>query len=100
MDRFIVLDAGPLRLATLQPHKPNADLCRNWLALMAAAGAQIVIPEIADYEVRRRHHKDGTTRTAQDAGTTRHHMGSLVPPDVLASRECPRKSPSIRPSAG
>jgi predicted nucleic acid-binding protein len=31
----------------------KADLCQKWLALRADEGAEIVIPEIVDYELRR-----------------------------------------------
>lgn len=61
MNRFIVLDSGPLRLTTLAAHKPDADNCRAWIAAMKADGAVIVVTEIADYEVRRRHCKDQAT---------------------------------------
>jgi len=32
---------------------PENDACKNWLASVAVRGATIVLPEIADYEVRR-----------------------------------------------
>ena len=53
MARFIVLDAGPLGLASQARGKRDADRCRAWLGLLDAAGARVVVPEIADYEVRR-----------------------------------------------
>ena len=53
MARFIVLDAGPLGLASQARGKPDADRCRVWLGDLAAAGARVVVPEIADYEIRR-----------------------------------------------
>jgi predicted nucleic acid-binding protein len=51
--RIIVLDAGPLGLACMRPGTPVVDACRAWLAAIAAAGADVVIPAVADYEVRR-----------------------------------------------
>ncbi|HEV3120316.1 MAG TPA: hypothetical protein VGY53_00365, partial [Isosphaeraceae bacterium] len=33
--------------------RPLARRCQVWLATLRAAGAQIIVPEIADYEVRR-----------------------------------------------
>jgi predicted nucleic acid-binding protein len=59
--RFIVLDAGPLGLASQAHGKPDADRCRAWLGDLAAAGARVVAPEIADYEVRRELHRAGAT---------------------------------------
>jgi len=32
---------------------PENEACKNWLASLAYSGAEVVIPEIADYEVRR-----------------------------------------------
>ncbi len=54
MARIIVLDAGPLGLASKPPGKPDADRCRAWVRALDASGARIVVPEIADYEVRRK----------------------------------------------
>jgi predicted nucleic acid-binding protein len=61
MARFIVLDAGPLGLASKARRKPDADRCRAWLGVIAAAGARVVAPEIADYEVRRELLRVGAT---------------------------------------
>jgi predicted nucleic acid-binding protein len=32
---------------------PDSEACKNWLASIAYQGIEVVIPEIADYEVRR-----------------------------------------------
>ena len=53
MARIIVLDAGPLGLASKARGKPDADRCRAWILALGVAGARVVAPEIADYEVRR-----------------------------------------------
>ena len=53
MTRFVLLDAGPLGRATLARGKPVGDDCRSWLARVVSAGHEVVIPEVADYEVRR-----------------------------------------------
>jgi len=49
----VVLDAGPLGL--LSNPKPSAlpIACRQWVAAMQAAKRRLIVPEIADYEVRR-----------------------------------------------
>jgi predicted nucleic acid-binding protein len=49
----VVLDAGPLGLLTNPNNNPQAVSCRNWLASLQAAGRRVVLPEIADYELRR-----------------------------------------------
>jgi hypothetical protein len=32
---------------------PENEACKDWLAILASRGVEVVIPEIADYEVRR-----------------------------------------------
>ena len=54
MTRAILLDTGPLGLLTSPPgRKGNAAVCARWLRSLLAAGARVVVPEIADYELRR-----------------------------------------------
>jgi predicted nucleic acid-binding protein len=64
--RVVVLDAGPLSLASQPRGKSEADRCRTWLQALDAAGVRVVVPEIADYEVRRKLLHIGAT-----AGITR-----------------------------
>jgi hypothetical protein len=49
----IVLDAGPLGLLTNPNNSPQPQACRAWLASLRAAGRRVIVPEVADYEVRR-----------------------------------------------
>ena len=51
--RYIILDATPLGLASRRRGIPVVDGCYAWLNVLGRAGARIVIPEIADYEIRR-----------------------------------------------
>jgi predicted nucleic acid-binding protein len=51
--RIIVLDSGPLGLASKARGKPDRDACDAWIRTMVRARARIVVPEVADYEVRR-----------------------------------------------
>jgi predicted nucleic acid-binding protein len=53
MSRVVLLDAGPLGLLTAPPRKADAQACSQWLAGLIAAGFRVIVPEIADYEVRR-----------------------------------------------
>ncbi len=54
MTRMVVLDSGPLGLLTSPPGKKgDAAGCAQWLASLLAGGARVMVPEIADYEVRR-----------------------------------------------
>jgi predicted nucleic acid-binding protein len=50
---IVLLDAGPLGLVT-NPRATLANLqCKQWFAALLAAGVTVLVPEIADYEVRR-----------------------------------------------
>src|SRR3954466_13132769 len=53
MSLVVLLDAGPLGLVTNPKASEESRRCRAWLAELAAAGVRIVVPECADYEVRR-----------------------------------------------
>ena len=53
MSGIVVLDAGPLGMITNPRSSPENERCKDWLALLVRRGTQVVIPEIADYEVRR-----------------------------------------------
>jgi predicted nucleic acid-binding protein len=53
MSRIIVIDSGPLGYATNPRASVVNNRCKAWLADLAQAGEQVVLPEIVDYEVRR-----------------------------------------------
>ena len=53
MTRVVVLDAGPLGILCAPPNKTSVLEGLNWLSAHLSAGSRVVIPEIADYEVRR-----------------------------------------------
>lgn len=50
MSRVVLIDAGPLGMLT-HP-RPTAEIL-GWLRRLRRAGAFAIVPEIADYEVRR-----------------------------------------------
>jgi predicted nucleic acid-binding protein len=52
--RLVLLDSGPLGLLTNPRGRSKPDRCRQWVKDLAAAGARVFVPEIADYEVRRK----------------------------------------------
>lgn len=52
MSRTVVLDAGPLGLLTAPPGV-QSKACSEWIADLLTANDHIILPEIADYEVRR-----------------------------------------------
>jgi predicted nucleic acid-binding protein len=49
----VLLDSGPLGLVTNPQQSPQGTACSEWLRSLLARGARIIVPEIADYEVRR-----------------------------------------------
>jgi hypothetical protein len=49
---IVLLDAGPLGMVTNPKSSPENEACKNWLSGLSHEGVEIVIPEIADYEVR------------------------------------------------
>jgi len=53
VSRHIILDSGPLGLLMQRQGVPPADACRHWLLRHIQDGAVVLVPEIADYEVRR-----------------------------------------------
>ena len=53
MTRVVVLDTSVLGLVTSPGGKPNALVCARWFLDLIAGGNAVVVPEIADYELRR-----------------------------------------------
>lgn len=52
--RIVFLDSGPLGLLSHAWGKPRPDRCRQWVKELSEAGVRVFVPEIADYEVRRK----------------------------------------------
>ena len=50
MTKVVLLDSGPLGKIA---HRRANPAITNWVRSLLAAGAKVVVPEIADYEVRR-----------------------------------------------
>ena len=53
MNPVIVLDAGPLSLVTNPRISQTNRACNQWLQALRTNGIRVIIPEIADYELRR-----------------------------------------------
>lgn len=49
----ILLDAGPLSLLSSPRNLPGPTKCKQWATSLRKIQRRIVVPEIADYEVRR-----------------------------------------------
>ena len=53
MSLTILLDTGPLGLVTNPKPSPQSLGCGQWLQAMIGQGCRVLVPEIADYELRR-----------------------------------------------
>ncbi len=53
MTDLYLLDTGPLGLVTNPRDSPDARLCKEWLRATLSARVRVMIPEVADYELRR-----------------------------------------------
>ena len=52
--RLVFLDSGPLGLLAKATGKPRPDRCRQWVKDLSAGGVLVFVPEVADFEVRRK----------------------------------------------
>ena len=53
MNRVVLLDSGPLGLATNPKRSPLNMACNHWVQTLTQGGVRVIVPELADYEVRR-----------------------------------------------
>ena len=53
MKDTVVLDSTPLGILCHPRNPPHVMACRQWVESLLLAGRRVVVPEIADYEVRR-----------------------------------------------
>jgi predicted nucleic acid-binding protein len=49
----VLLDAGPLGLVTNPRRSRQSIACAQWLQAIVGHGSRVLVPKIADYEVRR-----------------------------------------------
>lgn len=61
MSRIVLLDSGPLGLVTNPRRSPQSAACAEWLQSLVDHGTRILVPEIADFEVRRELLRAGKT---------------------------------------
>ena len=53
VSQVVMLDAGPIGLVTNPKLSPQSTACTRWLQNLIKSDVRVIIPEIADYEVRR-----------------------------------------------
>ena len=61
MSEIVLLDAGPLGRASNPSATPANLECYNWMESLLISGCRIIVPEIADYEIRRELLRAGKT---------------------------------------
>lgn len=83
MGRLIALDSGPLGMISSPHNRPRMAACKRWARDLMAAGVRVLVPEIADYEVRRELVRVGAT--AGVAGLDRLKVGFEYLPITTAA---------------
>jgi predicted nucleic acid-binding protein len=53
MSTLVLLDTGPLGMVTNPQATVQTERCNRWMEGLLARGVRVLIPEIADYELRR-----------------------------------------------
>ena len=65
MRRIVVLDSGPLGQLANPFYSPENARCNHWLQSLLANRILVVLPEVADYEVRRELIRAARTRSVR-----------------------------------
>lgn len=89
MSKIILLDSGPLGLVTNPKSSPTNDACNRWMRAQLANGVRVLIPEIADYEVRRELLRAGKSRGIAYLDVAKINLGYLpiTTPTMLKAAE-------------
>jgi predicted nucleic acid-binding protein len=72
--KVVLLDAGPLGMAS---HPRPAHDIVDWLSRLVAADVEILVPEIADYEVRREFLRAGLAKSLRRLDALHATLGYL-----------------------
>ena len=62
MSTLVFLDTGPLGMVTNPRATPQTERCTHWMEGLLARGVRVLIPEIADYELRRELRRAGKSQ--------------------------------------
>ena len=83
MTKTVLLDSGPLGVIAHPNPKEAGRRCQEWAARVRQQGATLLVPDVADYEVRRSFLKTNAVRSLGRLDTLRLDFGSApVTPDV------------------
>ena len=61
MLQLVFLDSGPLGLVTQKKGIADVESCRRWVDRLTDAGVRVLVPEVADFEIRREQLRSGKT---------------------------------------
>jgi hypothetical protein len=86
---IVLLDAGPLGMITNPKSSPENEACKDWVTKLVSRGVDIVIREIADYEVRRELLRAGKDRGLARLDALKAMLGyaSITTPVMLKAAE-------------
>jgi predicted nucleic acid-binding protein len=62
VNKSVILDTGPLGLLAHTKVTEDVVHCTAWLRTLVSTGVEVIVPEIADYEVRRELLRLGATK--------------------------------------
>ncbi len=88
--RVAFLDTGPLGLATQKKGHPEGDACRQWMDDLEKSGVVILVPEIADYELRRELVRSGNANALHRLDDFVDRQERLIPLQTPALRDATR----------
>lgn len=83
---IVLLDSGPLGRITNPRGTPVNAQCRQWLVSLLTSGIRALVPEIADYEIRRELLRAGKTIGLAELDRA-HIMLGYVPVTTAAMRQ-------------
>ncbi len=75
--RVVLLDTGPLGLATNPKSSSRNKDCNQWIDGLVSNGDRVLVPEIADYETRRELLRAGKIRGIAELNTFKRKLGYL-----------------------
>ncbi|MBI5877342.1 MAG: nucleic acid-binding protein [Chloroflexi bacterium] len=89
MSLIVFLDAGPLGMVTNPRAGSDNEACARWLEALLTRRIHVVVPEIADYEVRRelmRARKSAGIKRLDDLKRVIAYQGLTTPIMLLAAQ--------------
>ena len=86
---IVLLDSGPLGLLTNPKPTPLSVECQRWLAALWPKEYRVIVPEIADYEVRRELIRANKTKGIERLNTFKQNLEylPLTTPMMLKAAE-------------